>query len=91
MFSKAVLSRNTKVGRNCIIGSSAHLANYILNNNIRVGVGALMIGNKKDLTLAVVGNNSIIHVGSVVTDDIPDNYIRTFTNKTLPRINHADS
>lgn len=82
---QANISKYSKIGQGCIIGHRVNLANYELKDYVRIGVGANLIGSKKDSTFAVVGENSVIHVGAVAVDDIPPDHIRTFTNKTLPR------
>lgn len=83
---QVTLSRHTKIGNNCIVGGCSHLANYLIEDNVRIGIGAILIGQKKDLTSAIIGKNSIVHLGSVCTNDIPENHIRTYTHKTMARI-----
>lgn len=83
---QANISNYSKIGQGCIIGHRVNLAHYEVRDYVRIGVGANLIGQKKDFTFAVIGENSVVHVGAVAVDDIPPNHIRTFTNKTLPRI-----
>ena len=87
---QASISKYSKIGQGCIVGGRANIANYILEDNVRIGVGANLVGCKKDFTFSTVGENSVIHVGAVAVDDIPANHIRTFTNKTLPRTDNAN-
>lgn len=84
---QVTVSKHCQIGKGCIVGLRSNLANYILEDYVRVGVGANLIGSKKDFSLSTVGTNSIVHVGSIVLDDIPAGHIRTFTHKTLPRTN----
>lgn len=85
---QASISKYTKIGQGCIIGGRTNIANYEIGNYVRIGVGANLVGSKKDHSFSKIGENSIIHVGAVAVDDIPPNHIRTFTNKTLPRTSH---
>lgn len=89
---QANLAMRVKIGKGCIIGVRSNITNYEIGNYVRIGVAANCIGHANfDLAPNLIGNNSVVHVGATVFDDIPSNYIRTFTNKTLPRIDHADS
>lgn len=84
------ISQNSKIGKNVIIGGTVSIANYEINDNVRIGVGANLIGSKKDYTISTVGENSIVHVGAIALDDIPPNHVRTYTHRTIARINLCD-
>lgn len=81
----AALSRRTTIGTGCIIGANANIANYVIEDNVRVGVSAVLIGSKKDFSCSRIGARSVVHVGAVATEDIPADHIRTFTHRTLAR------
>jgi carbonic anhydrase/acetyltransferase-like protein (isoleucine patch superfamily) len=84
----SAISRNTQIGQNCIVGVRAYVANYLVGNHVRIGVGAIAVGSKKDLTYATIGDHCIIQLGAVVADDVPERYVRTFTNRTIARIDN---
>ena len=84
----SAISRNTQIGQNCIVGARAFVSNYVIGNHVRIGVGAIAVGSKKDLDKATVGDHCIIQLGAVVADDVPDHHVRTFTNRTIARIDN---
>lgn len=84
------ISQRTTIGKNCIIGGTVCIANYDIHDNVRIGVGAKLIGSKKDYSISTVGKNSIVHVGAIALDDIPADHVRTYTNRTIIRINSCD-
>ena len=79
------LSQHTKIGKGCIIGVGAHIANYVIEDHVRVGVKAVLVGSKKDFSDSIIGSRSVVHVGAVATDDIPADHIRTANHRTLAR------
>ena len=81
----AALSRHSKIGKGCIIGAGANIANYVIEDYVRIGVRAVLVGSKKDFSDARVGARSVVHVGAVATDDIPPDHIRTTNHRTLAR------
>ena len=70
-----VIHKNSKIGKNCVIGTSVVLGGGgkdkagapVLGDNVYIGTGAKILGNIK------IGNNVTIGANSVVTKDIPDN------------------
>lgn len=61
---------NIWLGSGALLGESLPGAGHpVLGNNIRVGVGAKILGPVK------IGNNVIIGANAVVTHDVPDNSI----------------
>ena len=79
------LSRHSKIGKGCIVGAGANIANYVIEDYVRIGVRAVLVGSKKDFSDARVGTRSVVHVGAVATDDIPADHIRTANHRTLAR------
>lgn len=83
-----VIVTHSKVGKNCIIGVGSCISNADINDNVRVGVNCTIISTKKNFQNLNIGTNSIIHLTSVVTDDVPDGYIYTRHEKMLRRIGY---
>ena len=73
----------TTIKRNVIIGGSSLTANAIIEDNVRVGVNCTIVATKKDFSPLVIGQGSIIHIASVVTDDVPAGHIYTRHERML--------
>lgn len=74
----------TTVGRNSIIGAASILAHVVVGNNARIGVRSTLIPSRKK-DLLTVGNGSIIYIGSLVLDDVPDGSVYTMFGQTRKR------
>lgn len=84
----AAIARNTQIGKNCIVGARAFVANYQVGDNVRIGVGVIAVGSTKDLTPGVIGDYSIVQLGAVVANNVPSGHVRTYTNRTIARIDN---
>lgn len=69
-----VINGDSKIGKDCKLHGSNCIGNNgktleapIIGNNVRLGVGAKVIGN------VTVGDNAIIAAGAVVIHDVPEN------------------
>lgn len=80
------ITAHTHIGKNCIIGGGTLTASAIIEDNVRIGVNCTIIATKKDFSSLTIGQGSIIHIASVVTDDVPAGYIYTRHEKMLRRI-----
>jgi acetyltransferase-like isoleucine patch superfamily enzyme len=79
------LTAFTTVGRNCIVGGGSSTGNCILEDNVRIGVNCTVVSTKKDFSALSIGQGSVIHIASVVTDDVPPGYIYTRHERMLRR------
>ncbi|PFQ42825.1 serine acetyltransferase [Bacillus cereus] len=73
-FSTIILANS--IGENCWINQQVTIGTKngvstppTIGNNVRIGAGAIVIGN------IVIGDNSFIGAGSVVTKDVPENCV----------------
>jgi serine O-acetyltransferase len=79
------IGNNNKIYPNCIMAANLKNDKFLSENNIRrhpkimdnciIGAGAILLGP------IIIGNNSIIGAGSIVTKNVPDNTIVTGINK----------
>lgn len=70
IHDRVVIADNCRIGQNVTIGgTSGHYEVPIIGNNVRISVGAVVIGPIK------IGNNVIIGANAVVNRDVPDNCI----------------
>ena len=78
------IGTGTQIGNNVIVGATTTTAHTIIGDNVRIGVGCICLNRKKDYT--IIGANSIIYVGSLVIQDIPENSVYTMHGRMKSRI-----
>jgi hypothetical protein len=79
----ANIAAYTTIGKNCIVGPGTSIANAILEDNVRVGVNCTIVATKKDFSRLTIGRGSVIHLASVVTDDVPEEHFYTRHERML--------
>lgn len=79
----ANIAAYTSIGKNCIVGPGTSIANAVLEDNVRVGVNCTIVATKKDFSKLTIGQGTIIHLASVVTDDVPSEHIYTRHERML--------
>jgi UDP-3-O-[3-hydroxymyristoyl] glucosamine N-acyltransferase len=67
----AVIHEGCKVGNNCFIG-----ANVILEKGVKVGNNAYICDNTKIIGDRKIGKNVVINEQQVITQDIPEGFIK---------------
>jgi acetyltransferase-like isoleucine patch superfamily enzyme len=77
------ITAHTNIGRNVIIGGHSLTASVNIEDNVRIGVNCTIISTKKDFSRLTIGQGSVIHIASVVTDDVPPGYIYTRHERML--------
>lgn len=92
------IDTNASVEHDCILGSNVMICplvsmcgNSKIDNNVFVGTGTT-INNSTKMQPIVIGNNSFIGSGSLITRPIPENvlYYGTPTNKTIKSSPHKE-
>lgn len=75
-YGNIVVNGGSKIGKNCILhgdncigNSGLDNLNPIIGDNVRLGVGAKIIGN------VTLGNNVIVAAGAVVNKSIPEDNV----------------
>jgi acetyltransferase-like isoleucine patch superfamily enzyme len=79
------IGTNSYIGNNVIVGAASTTGHVQIGDNSRIGVGCILIPRKKKLLS--IGENSIVHIGTTVTKDVPPNSVYTIYNKIQKRIN----
>ncbi len=72
----ALINAGSKVHHDCIIGKYSEIApNVTIAGNVRIGEFCFLGSGAIILPKVKIGDNSIIGAGSVVTKDIPSNFV----------------
>ncbi len=77
------IGTRTTVGNNTIIGATTTTANAVIGDNVRLGVGCIVL--PRESTYTTIGNNAIVYVNSCVISDVPADSVYTMHGKTLKR------
>lgn len=71
---------DTTTGKNVNIASGTETANYdgtsgknktIIGNNVKTGIGCLLVPTKKNGGRLIIGDNATIGAGTIITKDVP--------------------
>ena len=78
------IGTETKIGRNVIVGATTTTAHALIGDNVRIGVGCIILPRKHDFTS--IGDNSVVYVNSCVITDVPADSVYTMHDKVKRRV-----